>query len=571
MPAIAADLPRVLSSADADRYAEIFELQQRAQWRRADRLIRTIDDRILMGHVLYQRYMHPRGGRTSYAKLHNWMKSYADHPGSARLHELAEKRRPESGWNELTRPKYIRLTYPKALSGQYEGEKHDRAEAPKLSGHDRTVLTQVKRNVLKDRMTVTEEMLAGGDGAKLSAHAMAEARAQLARGHLSGGRHDRALEQGDLAMKGKGGGKRLGAYYAGIALWAMDRWDDALLRFRTAAETPADRIGNLGGAIDYWHARAALAAGRYQEAMVALQKAASYPRDIYGLVAIAQLARLRPFEWEGPKLSDAVMKTLMGNAGVRRALALAEAGQVELADAELDRLARYTDSAGNALVIAVAVAIDAPATAYRMARVRQRSFGEQHDTALYPVPDWEVESDGRIGKALLLAVARRESRFDPDARSRVGARGVMQLMPSTAAYVAEKANLEPVKPALLHDPEISLKYGQAYLGYLADLVQPNGGLIQILAAYNAGPGNLASWSKRFGERTDPLLFIELMGSRETRAFVKDVLSAYWIYRHRLGLPTPSLRDVAAGRWPIYVPPENLSEEELALGSGSDAY
>ena len=69
-------------------------LQERAEWARADRLIARLDDRVLLGHVLYQRYMHPTGYRSSFEELSAWLDKYADHPDADRVYRLALRRRP---------------------------------------------------------------------------------------------------------------------------------------------------------------------------------------------------------------------------------------------------------------------------------------------------------------------------------------------------------------------------------------------------------------------------------------------------------------------------------------------
>lgn len=545
----AADLPRVLSAQDAGAYQRIFDLQREARWREADREIKGLADRILMGHVLYQRLMHPTGWRSTYAELHGWMKDYGDHPLAEKVHRLAQKRRPRSGWKQLPGPRVARLTVPDDLPVQVRNGNKRPALKPARSRHDLKVLKTVRRNVLRDRMTVTEKMLAG-EGRRMTRAALSEARALLARGHLSNHRFERAIGQGELAVKGEGGGKRLGAYHAGLAHWARDERVKALNMFRTAANTPPDRIGNIGGAVDYWHARAALATGLYDEALAALQKATAWPRDLYGQLAHAQLVRLRPYEWTRAQSDQRLIDALLANQPVRRALALSEAGQISRADMELTRLMRRADRNGGALLMMVADTMAAPSSAYRLARIRQNTYGEIHDPALYPLPNWRIEEGTRINRSLLMAVARRESGYNPTARSRVGARGLMQLMPGTASYIARKNGFSGRELRQLNDPEISLKYGHAYLVYLSKLVKPNGCLIHMLAAYNAGPGNLQKWKRRFGDRDDPLLFMELMGSRETRQFVKDVLAAYWVYRDRLGRDVPSQELLAQGRWPI---------------------
>ena len=78
-----------------------------------------------------------------------------------------------------------------------------------------------------------------------------------------------------------------------------------------------------------------------------------------------------------------------------------------------------------------------------------------------------------------------------------------------------------------------------------------GNLIFVAAAYNAGPGNLARWQERLGIEHDPLLFLESIPVRETRDYVKKVLTNLWSYRARLGQPQPSLEALARNQWPTY--------------------
>ena len=97
LPAIAtadAILPKPLSAADIDRYQQIFALQQDKKWKQADKVIKTLDNDVLMGRVLSQRYLHPTGWRSKYTELRDWMAKYNDHPSATRIHRLAKKRRP---------------------------------------------------------------------------------------------------------------------------------------------------------------------------------------------------------------------------------------------------------------------------------------------------------------------------------------------------------------------------------------------------------------------------------------------------------------------------------------------
>ena len=105
-------------------------------------------------------------------------------------------------------------------------------------------------------------------------------------------------------------------------------------------------------------------------------------------------------------------------------------------------------------------------------------------------------------------------------------------------------------------PETNIAIGQAYVGHLLEHDLAGQNLLFTLASYNAGPGNLAKWlpNTNFGE--DPLLFMESTRSRETRHFMRVVLTNYWIYRLRLGEQTPSLDQMAGGTWPTYSGPRH---------------
>lgn len=87
-------LPRPLGPEDALRYRMIFEVQKQGLWQSADRQIRKLRDRALLGHVLAQRYLHPTKYRTSYRELADWLARYADLPQAPRLYDLAMKRKP---------------------------------------------------------------------------------------------------------------------------------------------------------------------------------------------------------------------------------------------------------------------------------------------------------------------------------------------------------------------------------------------------------------------------------------------------------------------------------------------
>ena len=240
------------------------------------------------------------------------------------------------------------------------------------------------------------------------------------------------------------------------------------------------------------------------------------------------------------------------NPATRRAMALAEAGRSTAAEAELRRLYPRVGREAGAALLALAEHLNLPGLGVRLGSRLAAADGRRHDRALYPVPDWTPDDGFRIDRALLFAMMRQESMFDPRARSAAGARGLMQLMPATAAWMDGKADYRGRAAEALHVPARNLALGQRYVDHLFGLDRVSDNLIYMLAAYNAGPARLAEWRRRldFG---DPMLFLESMPSLETRNFVRRVLANLWIYRFRLDQEPESLAELAAGRWPAYRP------------------
>jgi soluble lytic murein transglycosylase-like protein len=176
---------------------------------------------------------------------------------------------------------------------------------------------------------------------------------------------------------------------------------------------------------------------------------------------------------------------------------------------------------------------------------------KRYDGAAYPAPDWRPIGGYKIDRALVFALIRQESRFNARAKSRRGARGLMQLMPRTARFMSRRGSFHGRSRNQLYEPELNISLGQKYIQHLLKNEAILGDLILLTAAYNGGPGNLAKWRRRIPYNGDPLLFMESIPSRETRIFIERVLANLWVYRMRLGQPAPSLDAVAAGEWPTY--------------------
>ena len=139
-----------------------------------------------------------------------------------------------------------------------------------------------------------------------------------------------------------------------------------------------------------------------------------------------------------------------------------------------------------------------------------------------------------VDEAFLWALIRKESSFYLKAKSNRGARGLMQLMPSTARMVMKDRTIRGVNKWKLYDLQYNILTGQKLLLRMLNVENLSDSLIAILIAWNAGPSRFEQWNKKIGEYKDPLLYIESIPSYETRWFVKKVLKNLWIYRDKLG-------------------------------------
>ena len=159
-------------------------------------------------------------------------------------------------------------------------------------------------------------------------------------------------------------------------------------------------------------------------------------------------------------------------------------------------------------------------------------------------------------RPLILAIVRQESAFSTDAQSSVGARGLMQLMPGTAAQLARQMKIKKFdQKRLTKDPGFNLTLGRAYLGQLVERF--DGSYVLGVASYNAGASRVAEWVRLYGDprdkATDVVDWIETIPFDETRNYVLRVMENLQVYRHRLGhTREPELQlaqDLARGAQP----------------------
>ena len=549
-------LPEILSDNDIERYREIFAVQEKGHWKTADKLIGKLENRVLMGHVLAQRYLHPTKYRSKYKELKDWMAEYADHPDAQRIYKLALRRRPKS-WKYPTKPVLGSGTGITAYSTKKQLYP-PRKKMSKAQRRKQSALYNRIKGTLRGGWTLAAKRLIQSPEVKklFDAYTYDRARAALGARYFRDGRDEWALKwAGDAAQRS---GKYLpeAHWSAGLAAWRLGKLDDAGQHFSAVAKSPNSSPWMISAGA-FWAARSHLMNGDAAEVNRQLGLAAAYPRTFYGLLAQRILGLEPSFRWTLPPLEESAVKSLSETSAGRRSLALVEVGQEVRAERDLRLLATRS-------TIPLARGIMALASRAGMAslavRLNNALFpqGGGFDGAAYPIPRWVPDKGFRVDRALIFALIRQESQFNPNAKSWAGARGLMQLMPRTASFVARDRRLHSSKRSELFVPSYNLELGQKYIEMLLDEDHVGGDLFLLAIAWNGGPGNLSKWQRQNQKTKDTLLFIESIPSRETRIFVERVLTNLWIYRDRMGQPTPSLDAIAAGERPVYIPLDQQS-------------
>ena len=323
-------------------------------------------------------------------------------------------------------------------------------------------------------------------------------------------------------------------------------------RLQDAVQTPIS-LGRAG----YWRGRAFEALEAPEKAMEAYRIGGEHQTSFYGLLA-AEKAGI-PFEASlaGQELGKPWQETALAENPLREAVALLQAaGEVFEAERFLKQLvATVTEDEIHSLGRMVEEFGDPHLEIMLGKAAASRGIViPRHYYALHPM----VEMKLPISMEMALAIARRESEFDPAVTSHVGARGLMQLMPRTAAAMARVVGDTDGVSDRLGYWAYNASLGSAYLAKLAR--DFDGNVMLMSVGYNAGPSRATRWSALFGDprfdTVDAVDWVEHIPFRETRNYVQRVAESLPIYRARLGqppLPIPFSQELSGSTLSAFAP------------------
>jgi soluble lytic murein transglycosylase-like protein len=400
--------------------------------------------------------------------------------------------------------------------------------------------------VLDDKPAEAEAILLSR-GAELSLEARTEFQQRIAWTYYREGFHREALRLAGQARLGPGDWAVQGDWVAGLAAWQLGDCAAAEASFLNVARRTAD--SELAAAGHYWASRASLRCGHPERVQAQLRAAANNEETFYGLLAESALGVRRPPAGEAEVLTQRDWAMLAARPNVRAAVALLEAGETGLAEATLRHQARIGAPGEHIALTRLAARLNLPALQMYLAHNAPSGIRPgRHDR--YPAPDWRPHNGWQVDQALAYAHALQESNFQPNALSHAGARGLMQVRPGTAGDLVRWGRAAG-DPNRLNDPATNLTFGQAYMGYLRDQSGTDALLPRVIAAYNAGPGPIATWTAEGVGAGDPLLYIESLPYWETRGYLPIIFRNYWMYEYQPADRSPTRRALAQGLWPRF--------------------
>lgn len=388
--------------------------------------------------------------------------------------------------------------------------------------------------------------------------AWANRRRALARGEMRSGNKKRAYQLASQHFLASGSDyadlEWLSGYIALRFLKDPTTAYQHFLNHDSAVESPISQ-----GRAGYWQGLALEALGDAEGAAKAYAMGAQFQTSFYGLLAAERgglpfdvtLAGETPTQdWRTSPLATAPL--------FEAGLLLQASGETSVAERFWTHLADQLVPDDLALLGQAAIDADQPHLAVMIGK-RAAQRGLTIAAPYYPLHSL-IEMDLPMAPEMTLAIARRESEFDPVVQSSVGARGLMQIMPATARDVASDLGISALHTTdrLTADPDYNARLGAKYLSQMAGKF--DGNVAMMSAAYNAGPSRPARWMAEYGDprngEIDIVDWVEMIPFRETQNYVMRVTESLPVYRARLGkvpLPIPFSEELVGSTLQAFAP------------------
>ncbi len=542
---------KILSQTDINNYQQAYLFQEKCKWKSANRHILKIQNKILLGHIYAQKFLHPNCYNSKYLELYYWLKKYSDHPQAKRIYKLAIRRMP-SGYKSPTKP-----SLPLGIEAETINtvKKNKYKSSKKLSSGQRAekrkLINGIKSRVNRGWPTGALQLLNQRDVNLLLDQVEIDQQKELiAKGYFLANKNKLAIQYASEALVNSAQYVPYAAWTAGLCSWRLEKYQDAANYFSLFSISLKDDAWHQTSG-SFWTARSYAKLGRYDDINFWLKRASNNPNSFYGMLALEILGVEDKIQWDQRAMLNKNNSKLLNLPAGKRVQSLIQVGFADELEKEIVHLNSILNREVAEESISIAENFDLAYTQLKIVN-RLEQFGMDVPIHLYyPTSVWKPRDGFKLEKELLHAFMHQESMFNAKAKSKDGAMGLMQVLPSTAKFITKSKDVKRNNSNILKNPEINLEVGQEYITYLLDLEIVSRNLIFLAAAYNGGPGNLQKWKKETNYLDDPLFFMESIPSRETRWFIEKILTKYWIYQNKNKKEMRSLKMLANGNDPLY--------------------
>ena len=545
----------IFSASDAKIYKEVFKLQSKQIksknskiWKKIEKLKNQIDNKILIGTLNADKYLHPTGWRSSYKELKQWLNEYNDHPDAYKIYRLALRRKPVkskspkkpsgdflNGYGNISKD-LIKPTFPLAKS-KYKRDTFQ-------------IAIKVRRAIRRKNLDYVENLLSSKKTKqKLTNQELAQLRAEFAHAYFIFKEDEKSLRQARISISLSGHKNALAFWSGGLASWRLGNLKLSKWFFNNLSDLK-DGPESILSAGCFWSAKVAYHMGEYKSINRYLYRAIKYDRTFYSTLSKASLGYQDNYDFKLQNISKQFILKLKSFQAGRRILGLLQISEYHKASREFRKIIFNFNEKEYPQIISFASNNNMPGFAFRLSAILRNDYNKILLGGLYPVPDWDFSTLPIKDKSLLLSISRQESGFNPRAKSYANALGLMQVLPSTASFIMKDRAYR--KKEILFDEEKNLFVASKYIQFLFELDIVKKDVSKMLASYNAGPGNFSKWSKNFyTTEIDPIFMIETLPARQTRNYIKLVLTNLWIYKIRLKEKPNLLFKLASGSVPKY--------------------
>ncbi len=545
----------ILSKSDIKIYKKVFKLQSKQiknrnskTWKKIEQLKKKIDNKILIGTLNANKYLHPTGWRSSYKELKDWLNEYHDHPDAYKIHRIALRRKPVkskspkkptgnflNGYGNISKD-LIKPTFPLANS-RYKKDAF-------------IISIKVRRAIRRKNLDYADNFLSTKKTKqKLTSQELAQLRSELAHAYFIFKKDQKSLRQARISISLSGHENALAFWSGGLASWRLGNLKEAKWFFKNLSELKKGPESILSAG-SFWSAKVAYHMGEFKKVNKYLYSAIKYDRTFYSTLSKAALGYQDSYDFNLENITKQFILKLKSLNGGRRVLALIQISEYHKASREFRKIIFNFNEKEYPQIISFASKNNMPGFAFRLSAILRNDYNKIILGGLYPIPDWNFSSLPIKDKSLLFSISRQESGFNPRAKSYANALGLMQVLPSTASFIMK--NRAYRKKEMLYDEEKNLYVASKYIKFLLNLDLVKKDLSKMLASYNAGPGNFSKWSKNLNKtEIDPIFMIETLPARQTRNYIKLVLTNLWIYKIRLKEKPNLLFKLASGSIPKY--------------------